>query len=86
MFRRDKQTFVTTKDVFCCDKLTFAATKLQTVCPDKHTFVEKKDVFVATKMILVAAPANDTQHLRQLRPAVSSQQSAVSSQQLQTCF
>ena len=63
--KRYLHNFVATKDVFCCDKPVFVATKLcllwrkfccnknilswQNFCCDKHTFVSTKDVYCHDK-------------------------------------
>ena len=63
--------FVGTKVCLSRKFRTFVATNIscdKSFCHDKHIFVAAKDVFcafLATKIILVAAPANDSDGLRQ---------------------
>ena len=55
----DKHVFVTTKQVFCCNKSMLVTTKFSSwrtrVCRDKHNFVTTDKVFVSTKTFVVAS-------------------------------
>ena len=71
-FCHDKLVFVMTntfvkrllQQKFCHNKHTFVMTK-EAFCHDKHVFV-MTNTFVMTKMILVAAPTNDRERVRQM--------------------